>query len=235
MKRAAFALLTLGGAALAHAAPPPAFTARYQLALYGTPVGESVLSLSYTGGRYTMRSSTRAEGPAALLVRDRLEERAEGELGPDGPRPLAYAHRRSGGKDEESVRIAFDRARGEVRVDDDGQQAAFTLAGDMLDPLSLQLAVMWRLAEGRPLGAVTLVDDAEPERPTLAEQGRERVRTALGELEAIRLARDKPGGKRVTTFWFAPQFAYLPVQVTQLRKGREVLRMTLLAVEGLAR
>lgn len=40
-----------------------------------------------------------------------------------------------------------------------------------------------------------------------------------------------PGKTRMTTFWVAPELQYLPVRITQEKKGKEELRMEIRAVE----
>ena len=85
---------------------------------------------------------------------------------------------------------------------------------------------------GRPPEAFTLVDDASPNAYTVEDAGRETVRTARGPVEAVALRRGRPGDKRVATFWFAPKFGFIPVQIVHMRKGRETLRMTLIDVAG---
>jgi len=223
--------------ALALAAPAadgglPPFSARYTLAFSGLTIGEAVVRLERDGEHYRMLSTASAKGPFAMMVPDRLREEAEGRFSADGPLPDRYLHERSGGKDEELTRIRFDRQAGKVYVLDDGRQAELELRPQMVDPLGLQLLVMWRLRSGQPLGSVELVDDATPSQYTVSEKGHETVQTGLGALDAVRLDRGQPGDKKVLRLWFSPRLGWLPVQIVQLRKGRETLRMTLLDAHG---
>ncbi|HMZ10789.1 MAG TPA: DUF3108 domain-containing protein [Plasticicumulans sp.] len=216
------------------ALPVPGFTARYSLALSGVPVGEATVTLDEPApGRYRMRSEAAAKGQLAMLLPDRLSEEAEGTFGDDGPQPGHYRHERRGGRERESVRIDFDPAAGEVRIEEAGSAPAkLALAPGMLDPLSLQLRAMWLLRQGRPPESFTLVDDASPDTYRVESAGRETVKTGRGPVEAEVLRRGRPGDKRTATFWFAPKFGYVPVQIVQTRKGRETLRMTLIDVSG---
>jgi hypothetical protein len=59
--------------------PVAPFEARYTVYAKGMPAGESILTLTEIGaGRYRMRSEVYPTGLAALLVSERLSERAEG-------------------------------------------------------------------------------------------------------------------------------------------------------------
>lgn len=234
LSRAALALLALlaGGLAAAEPALQP-FRARYALALRGVPVGEALVQLDIDAdGRYRMRARSQADAALKLLLPDRLADSAEGHVGADGVAPLHYTHERSGGSKREFTEIAFDHGAGEVQVQSDEGAARLPLRPGMFDPLSLQLYAMWSLRAQRPLGTVTLVDDASPDAYAVTEQGHETVDTGLGRLDAVKLLRGKPGDRKLAAFWFAPAHGYLPVQVQQWRKGRETLRMTLLGVSS---
>lgn len=234
MFRTIAALLAAALALPAAALPVPTFTARYTLALSGAPVGEATITLDEPSpGRYRMRSEAAAKGQIAVLLPDRLSEEAEGTFTDTGPQPERYRHERRGGRERESVHIEFDAARDEVRVEEAGTAPArLALKPGMVDPLSLQLRAMWLLRTGRQPETFTLVDDASPNAYTVEDAGRETVQTARGPVEAVALRRGRPGDKRVATFWFAPKFGYIPVQIVHMRKGRETLRMTLLDVAG---
>lgn len=230
----ALAIAATGFSGADAALPVPTFTARYTLTLSGVPVGEATVRLEEPApGRYRMRSEAAAKGQLAMLLPDRLREEAEGIFTDDGPQPQRYEHDRRGGRERESVKIAFDAAAGEVRIDESGSAPArLTLKPGMLDPLSLQLRAMWLLRQGRPPEAFTLVDDASPDTYTVEAAGRDTVQTGRGAVEAEVLRRGKPGDRRTATFWFAPKLGYVPVQIVQTRKGRETLRMTLIDASG---
>src|SRR5512134_115139 len=80
------------------ALPVKPFEAHYTVYGKGLPIGESVMTLTDSGnGRYTMRSEVYPSGLTALLISDRLSERASGEFKEGVIRPLSYEQQRSGG------------------------------------------------------------------------------------------------------------------------------------------
>ena len=52
-----------------------------------------------------------------------------------------------------------------------------------------------------------------------APGARETLSLPAGAIEAIRVDRQRDDAKRTTTSWFAPQKAWLPVQIEQVEKG----------------
>lgn len=101
----------------------------------------------------------------------------------------------------------------------------------MLDPLSLNLQVMWDLQRGRVPGEYRLVDETELKSYQIKNEGEETLETPLGKLRAARISQSKPGKTRITTFWFAPELHFLPVRVEQKKDGKEVLRMEVRAID----
>jgi hypothetical protein len=51
----------------------------------------------------------------------------------------------------------------------------------------------------------------------------------------VRVSQTRPDGNRTTTFWFAVEWQYLPVQIARQKKGREDLRLEIRSLERSAR
>ncbi len=237
--KAALLVLTMCvGLSAAGAAELPfsPFTARYKVSGYGLPVGKSVLALEDAGdGLYRMRSEVYPEGLAALLVSDRIEEQASGAFLDGSARPTHYRQRRTRGDENQLVEARFDWESGRVHARDGDEQAVLDLDVGVVDPLSLHLQVMWDLRHGTTRDAYRLVDETEIK--TYAVQGpvEERIETPAGTLSTLRISRGSPGSTRITRLWFAPSLDYLVVQISQEKKGKEILRMELESVSGLGR
>ncbi len=226
--------LTLGSFATAAAAglPVAPFQARYEVYGSGLSLGEAVMTLAAAGATgYRMSSEVRPNGLAALLVSGRLDEKVRGEIHEGQLWPDRYERRTETRRRNQTVQLDFDWPAGQVQARSDQEQAQLRLAPGVLDPLSLNLRVMWDLQRGRLPDRYTLVDETELKTYQIRNEGEETLNTPLGVLRTLRVSHSKPGKTRITTFWFAPEMHYLPVRVAQEKKGKEELRMEIRAVE----
>ena len=105
------------------------------------------------------------------------------------------------------------------------QQVALELTSRVLDPLSTYLQVMYDLTRGDTVDRYRLLDETEIKNYQVEYHGRETLDTPLGPLDVLRVSRQRPGSSRRIEFWFAVDYDYLPVQVTQYKDGSENLRM----------
>ena len=212
--------------------PVAPFQARYEVYGSGFSVGEAVMSLAATGpNAYRMRSEVRPNGLAALLVSGRIDETASGEIREGAVRPDRYERLVETPKKKQTVQFRFDWSANRVQARDNQEQASLPLSPGVVDPLSLNLRVMWDLQRGQVPQEYTLIDETELKTYRIRHEGEERLDTTLGPLQAARISQSKPGKTRITTFWFAPSLHYLPVRVAQQKDGKEVLRMEIRAVQ----
>lgn len=207
--------------------PIAPFEAQYRVYAKGVPAGEGTIVLRSVGeGFYQMESQLRATGLARLILRDEITEQVEGRIG-EHVEPLHYRYRRSGGSREERTEYRFDWPAGRIHAEHNSEQADLELAPRILDPLSTYLQAMWDLKNQRRFEEYQLLDDTRIRAYRVEYQGVERLDTALGVLNTIRVFRQRPGSSRAVTFWFASDHDYLPVRVIQQRDGDEKLRMEL--------
>ena len=75
------------------------------------------------------------------------------------------------------------------------------------------LALMRDLESGARPGSYRVADGGRLKTYQFSHLGHERVSTAFGHLDTVVMERTQPGATRRTTFWFAPSFDYLPVQI----------------------
>jgi hypothetical protein len=84
---------------------------------------------------------------------------------------------------------------------------------------------MHNLTRGETANRYGLLDETEIRNYQIDYHGRETLDTPLGKLDVLRVSRQRPGSSRRIEFWFAVDYDYLPVQVTQYKDGSENLRM----------
>ncbi|MDX1654189.1 MAG: DUF3108 domain-containing protein, partial [Candidatus Competibacteraceae bacterium] len=216
-------LLILSGLpAAAQELPVTPYQARYQVTGAGIPLGELVVTLEAQGqSGYRMNSRVRPTGLAAMLLSERLDEEVTGVIHNGYPRPLSYRREQEGLEGDHTTRLDFDWQQGRIRARHDDKQALLPLDGMVLDPLSLQIAAMRDLQQGRSPQHYTLVDKTELKTYRIRREGEELLDTPLGKVQAVRITQRKPDSSRITRLWFAPDMEYLLVQIAQERKGRE--------------
>lgn len=207
--------------------PIAPFEAQYRVYAKGVPAGEGTIVLRSVGeGFYEMESQLQATGLARLILRDQISEQVEGRIG-EQVEPLRYRYQRRGGSREEHTQYRFDWSAGKIRGEHNGERVDLELAPRVLDPLSTYLQAMWDLKNQQRFEEYQLLDDTRIRTYRVEYQGAERLDTALGTFNTIRVFRQRPGSSRAVTFWFASEHDYLPVRVIQQRDGDEKLRMEL--------
>lgn len=227
--------IVLGLIPLAQAAetwPAPPYQARYRVYASGLSVGEAIITLSRTGpDAYRMTSDVRPNGLAEMLTSSSIHEQVNGVLHDGQIQPLRYERQVEAGKRSERVRLQFDWAAGRVQAKVNARQATLSLAPGAVDPLSLQLLVRRDLQNGRLQDQYRLVDQAAVKTYQIRQHGQETLETPLGRQAVVRVQQFEPGKTRKTTFWLATALDYLPVRIMQEKKGAEVLRLEIRALD----
>ena len=198
---------------------PERFDARYTLHAGELEVGTTRISLSpLEGGRFEYTSVSRTTGMALLLERREVRERSVWELSDTQIRSLRYDYRREGSK-ERHVEVVFDWKEGRVTNHVNGQTWHMELSGPTFDRQNHVLALMRDLASGAQPSSYRIADGGRTKTYHFRHLGRDRISTALGDLDTWMVARDHPGSERQTTFWLAPAFDYLPVRIEHRENG----------------
>lgn len=229
--RSALALGLLLGPAVAWALPSE-FSARYEVNHAGFTLGEARTHFERIGeDRYRYSSLTRPLGIASLFYRVEVTEVSEGRITEQGFRPELYLYDRRG-RGERKARITFDWDEQRVENTVDGQAWNMDIPENALDRMVSQLQLMHDLANDDDELSYRIADG----RRRILEfdfelQGRERIKTAYGRLEAVKITRIEDDRDRATTFWCAPSLDYLPVRIDH-RDKNDTFSMTLQELDG---
>jgi hypothetical protein len=216
-----------------HSIPINPFQARYTVYAKGIPIGEAIMSLEDQGqGRYAMRSDIRPTGVAALVSSQAVHERADGRFLNETIESLRYEQKRQG-KKSRTLTLDFDWQNGTLQTRKNGKEDSVALVAGVVDPLSLYLQAMLDLRRGKNVTQYRVASDDRLKTYRVRRHGDEIMKTPLGSLQTLRISRQRQGSDKVTTLWFAPALGYFPVQVAQSEDGKETLRLTLEAVQGL--
>lgn len=222
------ATATASADASAADAPLADFDAVYAVDWSGLPVGDARVSLKAGAERgcYVYSTTTRPVGfiraiygsPAqssTFCVKDgrvrsqRFESVLEGD-------------------DKQSYTLAFDYARHTV-TDENG--AVREIPDQAVDSFSLQQAVrLWAAAHAAdaapPIGEFTMVDRKNLTYYQFRIDGHERVSTAAGDFDTIKIERiDNPD--KIGRFWVAPARDFLPVRIETKNGGKPTVLLSL--------
>jgi len=208
------------------AAFPDTFRAQYSLHAGDLEVGATSISLSPTGdGRFEYTTVSRTTGVASLLGKREVRERSIWEASETNIRSLRYDYRRTGTKERE-VEVVFDWSAGRVTNFVNGETWHMDVPDPTFDRQNHILALMRDLASGARPASYRIADGGKLKTYRFNHLGRKQVSTPLGSFETLVVERTQPGATRRTTFWFAPAFDFLPVQIEHREdKGSIIVRI----------
>lgn len=211
MLRAAIALAALVLAAPAFAAPlPKKITLHYEISMAGIPLAEGVETLEQDGKTYRITSEARGKGIVASLYKGAIKRSVRGTVSAQGLRPEAYQDQRS---DREPTRAVFDWSKKTLTQIHDGKNETVSMPEDAIDRLSFFYQFAFTGLPSRELH-YTAVDGKGATKFRFLPGVSEKLATPLGELDTIKLAkqRDGPDDKQ-TEIWLAPSLHNLPVRI----------------------
>jgi len=210
--------LALLGANAAYGMPPQRIELSFEIRFGAMKLGVGEERLEHDGKRYQVYSDTIPKGLAALFIDD-IRRESKGSITDSGLRPTSFIER--GRRD--GIRAAeFDWTNNKLRLIEGESNHTVELPAGTIDQVSLPYA----FAFAGDVGGDFIIHVTDGRR--LAEYqyrilGRERIETALGELETIHIEKVRDAGsKRSFEFWLSVEHYYLPVQMRfSDKKGRK--------------
>ena len=219
-----FGLSALLAVAVAPAAvePPLApFQAEYQVLHDGKELGHATLSLRPAGnGTWEFRSETHGtRGMASMLGLD-VVEKSTFHWRDGQPEGLQYTYSQQAAMKSRERSIDFDWSAHEARSRDGKRAWTAPLDGPAMDRNLVTVALMAALKSRSADMTFPVVDKDRVSEQSYRVSGDESLPLQSGPVKAMRVERmreENPG--KQTTIWFAPQLAWLPVQIEQADKG----------------
>lgn len=207
-------LVLLLSPAVAQPVEFPEFSASYKL--YGK--GMEVANINRTFQRtrdnhYIYRSESQTTGLVALFRDDHIIEESRWKHIDGQLKPLDYSYKHTGSKKNRDVDIRFDWDKKVIINRVNEHTWKMPLENGVLDKLLYQYAIMVDLQKGLFPDTYTIADGGKMKTYHFERLGEETVTTPLGELETVKILRQKPDDTRRSVFWCAEQFNYLPVKV----------------------
>jgi hypothetical protein len=222
-------------AAMAASAAEPAlapFVAEYDVRYGRMAVGTSRIELAQAGPHWTFETTSVASGLARVIATGTLRQHSVFELLADGPRPKSYRFDDGTKRADRDVQLEFDWAAGRVRGTVEEMPVDLALVPGLQDAASMQALVLVRLRAGREPGTIAMIEKDKVKYYHHTLLRRERLATALGELETVVYRSARDGSNRQTLTWHAPALGFVTVQAEQLIDGKRGFQTRISRIEG---
>jgi hypothetical protein len=190
------------------------FKASYSFKYHGMSAGNGELRLQQLpDGRWSFESSVRAR--IALLFRTDRRERSVFRIVDDKVVPEQFS------SSDNDQQLTFDWASGRVTGTIGRKKIDLPTQPGLLDPQSVQAALMHELLAERMPARFVLVDEDRIKDYRYAVEGSEVIDSAVGRHRADIFSSRRPNSGKATYFWCAPELGYIPIKVER-RNGRDV-------------
>lgn len=205
------------------------FAAEYAVKYGSISVGSSRLELRRDSepGHWAVESRATASGLARLVASGPVLQRSWFVLRDASVRPLRFRFNDGMKHSEEDVSLDFDWNGGRVTGVARGEPVDLATVPNAQDPVSIQIATMVALMNGRQPGEIPLIESARVKHYHYTFDRAERLETEAGTFDTLVYRSVRQGSSRETELWLAPSLDYLAVRVEQRRKGRRLFAMYL--------
>jgi hypothetical protein len=229
------AVLALAFSPLAAWAQLPApYAATYEVRRNGDPLGTATVDFrQLPNGRYELHSHTvGSQGLAAIAGVD-LDERSVLRLSNGAPETVAYSYRQKLAWKSKSrdIRVEADARR--IRYTDKDREYTPPYRPGVIDRNAISVALMADLAAGKTGDLQYFIPSKdELETWTYRVGPPERVQTALGSEEAVRVERIRETANgRTTTLWLGKSKRWVPLRILQTEPDGETIEMRITSLK----
>lgn len=218
-------LITLCAAAQA-AEAPQRVTLSYQLLRNDLAVANVTEALEHDGKRYTLVSEVAASGIAALFSKGSIRRGSKGLVTPGGLRPEIYRDERP---ERALIQAKFDWGRRQLTLQRGERIETVPLPDPAHDRLSFVYSFAFHLPEGGDL-RFAMTDGRDLTQYHYLILGKEHLATPMGNLETLKIAREKEESGRSSEAWFAAEHHWLPVRIRFTEKDGAVWNQVVTAI-----
>jgi hypothetical protein len=193
------------------------FSAHYQADWKSINVGTSDLELKPDSepGHYLYTWTITARG-VFRMYRSEVTQKSWLSIVGDHVRPEKYR----GEDGASSVELDFDWSGGRIRGTSETKPVDLELKEGTQDVMSIQVEVMLDLRKGNLPKTFDIVDKDQLKEFEYSQEGTAKLKTALGDLDTVIVASQRPGNNRILRMWFAPSLGFVPVQAERTRDGK---------------
>jgi hypothetical protein len=196
------------------------FVAEYDVRYGRIPGGTSRTVLSRAGDGWAIETIVIATGIARVIAPGNIRQRSEFAFEAGVPRPKHYLFDDGTKRTDRDVRLEFDWQAGRVSGVAEDVAVDLALVAGLQDAATMTVLATALLRAGREPGTIAMIekDEVKYYRHTLLR--REKLATALGELETVVYRSTRDRSSRETLTWHAPALGFAVVQAQQLVKGK---------------
>lgn len=221
------ALLLLAPLAGQAAAPPPPYTAQYEVRRNGDRLGTATISFrKLANGRFELVSDTVGTEGLAAIAGVAVNERSVLHWG-EQPETVAYSFRQKMGWKSRERALQVDAAAGRIDSTDKDRHYSPRYEAGVLDRNSVVVALMADLAAGGNGELQYRIPDKDSVQTWTYRIGSsEQLSTPLGGQKVLRVERVRETGNgRSTTLWLAPGRHFVPLRMLQKEPNGETIEM----------
>jgi hypothetical protein len=142
-----------------------------------------------------------------------------------------HTNRYAASEGSQQVKLDFDWDTHRAHGTSQGKPLDLILQDNTQDVLSIQIEVMQDLRNDVLPAKFSIVDKDEVKEFNYTREGTEHLRTALGELDTIKIASQREGNNRILHMWFAPSLGFVPVQAERTRDGKSEFAMRIRSLD----
>lgn len=225
-RRALVALMFLAGPAWA-TEPPHHVQMDISVNSGSMHLGDGRDVLEHDGKQYSVISESKTVGIAAFLYKMNIRRESRGLITKTGLRPLHFEEDRT----RKPKRAAdFDWDAKLIKLTDGANVETLPLPENTFDQTSFAYAFAFR-PPGEEIPPIHLTDGRKLSDYKYQVVGKEKLKTALGELETVHIQKVREADdKRGFEVWLAVEHHYLPVQIRFIEKDGTVLDSTVTAI-----
>jgi len=212
------------------------YTAEYEVRHKGRRMARAEFGVAAdVDGQFVFNSSTKARGVWRLAAPKPAVERSVFNVEAGLVIPSRFDYQDGSRKGEDNYSVEFDAPAREIRIDGAAGAKSLPFEDELLDRGSLQVALMLDLGNCTLPGPYRYIDEDEIRVYRYERLEDVEAETGIGSLETIRFSQQREGSSRNTILWLAPELAYLPVRIEQIRNGEIETVFSLKDVNGLER
>ena len=215
--------------ARADSGPVAAFHAEYRVLRNGKAIGRAVLSLRETGrGQWQFSNHTRGTSGLAGLLGVNVTETSTLRWHDGHLQDLHYRYSQNAAIKSRHREIEFDWDAHRAEIRNGRKTLDVALVPGAIDRSLVTVALMADLRASRASPLIyPVVHSRGIQTERYAATGRESLNLPIGQVQALRVERQRNGNKRRTIIWFAPGMNWKPVQIQQVEKHGETITMQL--------
>lgn len=169
-------------------------------------------------GSYVLTSLAEAKGLLALALSD-LVQRSEGQVTPQGLRPMSYLYQ-YGKNVDKAQKASFDWSSGQLTMETGSRRQTVALQDGTQDLMSFLYQFMFV----PPLQDLQLAvtNGKKLKVYNYGFEGEETLTTRMGSLRTLHIGKSGSDGEEKTEIWLAADHHYLPVKISKTEKDGTV-------------